>query len=66
MEISKNTKLEIAVEVMASKIASTLQAGYSTDSKEIQALMKEREEMYKGNENVIEKIIRDYRVEKNA
>lgn len=61
MKISRNTKLEIAVEVMASKIADTLESGHSEESTEMKKLMEEREEMYRGNEEVIEKIIKEYR-----
>ncbi len=55
-----NTKLEIAVEILATKISNTLEKGYSEDSREIKELIKDRDEMYKGNLSIIEKIITKY------
>lgn len=55
-----NTKLEVAVEILAAKIALSFFEGYKADSEKMVNLSAEREEMYKGNEIVIEKIIRDY------
>ena len=57
MEISFNTKLEIAVEILATKIANVSNV---RNINQMQQLLKEREEMYKGNLEVIEKIIREY------
>ncbi len=54
-EMSANTKLEIAVEIMAAKIAKT-----SRQKKNISKLLEERNEMYKGNEAIINKIIQEY------
>ena len=59
-EMCLNTKLEIAVEILATKISNTLEKGYSEDSSEIRELIKERDEMYKGNLSIIEKIITKY------
>ena len=59
-EMCLNTKLEIAVEILAAKISNTLEKGYSEDSSEIRELIKERDEMYKGNLSIIEKIITKY------
>lgn len=58
--MNANTKLEIAVEIMAAKIAKTSKEGYEVDSEKIKKLIKEREEMYKGNLRVIDKIIQEY------
>lgn len=58
--MNDNTKLEIAVEIMAATIAMYSKKGYDIDSEEMQTLAKEREEMYKGNAEVIDKIINVY------
>lgn len=59
MQVSLNTKLEVAVEILATKIAITSRQPYNTDT-EIKRLLKERDEMYKGNIEVIGKIIKEY------
>ena len=58
--ISQNTKLEIAVEIMAAKIAKTTKEGYTINDEKMQQLIKERNEMYIGNEDIINKIIKEY------
>ena len=58
--ISQNTKLEIAVEIMAAKIAKTSKEGYTINDEKMQQLIKERHEMYIGNEDIINKIIKEY------
>lgn len=58
--ISQNTKLEIAVEIMAAKIAKTSKEGYTINDEKMQQLIKERNEMYIGNEGIINKIIKEY------
>lgn len=58
--ISQNTKLEIAVEIMAAKIAKTSKGGYTINDEKMQQLIKERNEMYIGNEDIINKIIKEY------
>ena len=55
-----NTKLEIAVGIMAAKIAKCYRQGFDSESKEIRNLMNERDEMYKGNEEIVNKIIKVY------
>ncbi len=60
MEMSLNTKLEVAVEIISAKIASLSNAGYSVDNKEMQLLLTERDKMYAGDEDVINKIITVY------
>ena len=42
--ISQNTKLEIAVEIMAAKIAKTSKEGYTINDEKMQQLIKERNE----------------------
>lgn len=58
--ISPNTKLEIAVEVIATKIAKVLSAGYTVKEEKMQKLIEERNQMYQGNEQVIDKIIKEF------
>ena len=58
--ISLNTKLEIAVEVMAAQIAAFSKKGFTVQDKEMQDLLKERNQMYQGEERVIEAIIQRY------
>ena len=58
--ISQNTKLEIAVEIMAAKIAKTSKEGYTINDEKMQQLIKERNEMYIGNEDIINKTIKEY------
>lgn len=61
--MSDNTKLEIAVEIMATTIAMYSQKGYTAKSDEMQNFIEERYEMYKGNEKIIDKIIKKYGTE---
>lgn len=58
--MNNNTKLEIAVEIIAPQIAMCAKNGYTLKSREMQTLIKERNEMYKGNKMVIDKIIKLY------
>ena len=60
MEMSLNTKLEIAVEVISAKIVNLSNEGYNETNEEMQVLLKERSQMYSGNEEVIDKIINIY------
>ena len=59
-DISKNTKLEIAVEIMAAKIAKASKEGYTVNDEEMKQLIDERNKMYIGNEYIIDKIINEY------
>ena len=59
-KMSKNTKLEVALEILSSKIAGMSKNGLTTNSKEMQQLLQERQEMYNGNEQIIDKIIKEY------
>lgn len=59
-DMNLNTKLEVAVEILAAKIAKTSKEGYSIEDQKIQILLNEREEMYKGNNIIIDKIINEY------
>ena len=55
--MNSNTNLEIAVEIIANKIAK---AARENDEK-IDQYLKEREEMYNGNDKIINKILEEYR-----
>lgn len=55
-----NTKLEVAIEIMAAKIASASKKGLTTKDKEMQILLQERENLYSGDEVTINKIIDIY------
>ena len=56
--MNANTKLEIAVEIMAAKIAKTSREENSEDK--LKKLLNEKTRMYQGDEEVIEKIINIY------
>ena len=58
--MNDNTKLEVAIEIMASKIAKVVQEGYDVDSKEMRELLEEKEKMYKCDKEIINKIINVY------
>lgn len=58
-----NIKLEVAVEILATKIAMHSMKGYNVEDEEMKRMIKEREEMYKGNEIIIDKIIKEYGTE---
>lgn len=60
MEMSLNTKLEIAIEIISAKIASLSNAGYTIENEEMRVLLQERDELYTGNEEIIDKIISVY------
>ena len=55
--MNANTKLEVAVEILASKIAQMSEEGVKAGNKEILNLLKEREKMYSGDDETINKII---------
>lgn len=61
--MNDNTKLEIAIEIMAAKIAMCTKNGSTLKSREMQTLINERDEMYKGNEVIIDKIVKLYGTE---
>ena len=58
--MNDNIKLEVAIEIMASKIARMTQKGYTIEDEELISLLKEKEQMYRGNKEVINKIIEQY------
>ena len=57
---SENTKLEVALEILAAKIAKTSKDGFGINDKEMLDLLDERKKMYSGDMDVIEKIIKVY------
>lgn len=57
---NENIRLEVAIEVMASKIASMSRAGYDIDSPEMKQLMEEKKKMYECDKEVIDKILNVY------
>ena len=59
-DMSRNTKLEIAVEIMAAKIAKMSREGYTAEDDKMKKLIDERNKMYIGEEDVIDKIITEY------
>ena len=61
--MNRNTKLEIAIEIMAAKIAKTSREVIDPEDEIIKKLLDERVEMYQGNEEIIEKIINIYGAE---
>lgn len=60
MKMSLNTKLEVALEVISSKIADVSRKGYTVNDKEMQILLEEKSKLYAGNEEVLDKIINVY------
>lgn len=58
--MSDNIKLEVAVEIMASKIAQMTRQGYTLNDKEMQDILEEKRQMYNFNMEVIDKIINVY------
>lgn len=60
MSNNDNVRLEVAIEIMASKIADMTRKGYTVESDEIKQLLKEKNEMYKGNDKIIDKILEFY------
>ncbi len=59
-KMSANTKLEVAVEILAAKIAKVSNNSNCVNNDELLTLLKERDEMYKGNMEIIDKIINLY------
>lgn len=58
--MNDNIKLEVAIEIMAAKIADMTRKGYAINSEEMKKLLKEKEEMYNCNMEVINKILNVY------
>ena len=58
--MNQNTKLEIAIEIMAAKIAKTSREGIEPEDEKMKILLDERFKMYQGDEEIINKIIDIY------
>lgn len=60
-----HNKLNIAIALLTNRIVETMKKQEENNSKnlneELDILLQEREELYKGNEEVIEKIIKEYK-----
>ncbi|MCL2860452.1 MAG: hypothetical protein FWF46_07905 [Oscillospiraceae bacterium] len=60
LTMSINTKLEVAVEILAAKIAIVFGEGYTVNDEKMKSLLKEREKLYSCDEEIIDKIISVY------
>lgn len=60
MIMNENTKLEIAVEVMAAKIAKASREGIGPEDERMKQLLEEKIKMYQGNQETLDKIINVY------
>ena len=58
--MNDNIKLEVAIEIMASKIAKTSKQGYDINSNEMKLLLEEKEKMYNCDMDTRDKIINVY------
>lgn len=58
--MNDNVKLEVAIEIMASKIADMTRKGYDLDSEEMKKLLEEKKEMYQCKKEVLDKILNVY------
>lgn len=58
--MNNNIKLEVAIEVMASKIAQMNRDGYDIESKEMKQLLEEKKKLYDCDMETIDKIINVY------
>ena len=55
--MNDNVKLDVAIEIISTKIAMAMD---KKDSQETERLLKEREELYLGNWDVINKVLNEY------
>lgn len=60
LKINLNTKVEVAIEIIASKIAEASRKGLTSKDDEMLKLLKERDGVYKGDVIVIDKILNIY------
>ena len=58
--MEQNIKLEVAIEIIASKIAEASREGYTVNSEKMKLLLEEQKQVYKCNYNVIEKVLNVY------
>ena len=59
-KMSENTKIEVALEILANKIAKTSNQGYASNSEEMLKLLSERQKLYAGDREILDKIIDNY------
>lgn len=55
-----NTKLEVALDIMAAKIALESQRGNTPDTEIMRNLQEEKKKMYQCDEEILDKIIHVY------
>ena len=55
--MNENVKLDIAIEIMSTKIADAIN---KRDAEEVKTLLEEREQLYLGNWEIINKILDEY------
>lgn len=55
-----NTDIEIAIEIIAAKIATHSRAINNTIDDEMKKILKERDKVYMGNEETIKKVLSVY------
>lgn len=58
--MNDNIKLEVAIEIMASKIAQMNRDGYDINSDEMKQLLEEKKKLYECDMEIIDKIINIY------
>ena len=58
--MNDNIKLEVAIEIMASKIAQMNRDGYDVNSDEMKLLLEEKTKLYNCDMEIIDKIINIY------
>ena len=58
--MNNNIKLEVAIEIMASKIAQINRDGYDINSNEMKQLLEEKKKLYDCDMEIIDKIINVY------
>ena len=58
--MNNNIKLEVAIEIMASKIAQMNRDGYDINSNEMKQLLEEKKKLYDCDMEIIDKIINVY------
>ena len=58
--MNDNTKIEIAVEIMAAKIAMTSRENTPDKEEKLEKLLEERTKVYQYDEEIIDKVINVY------
>lgn len=58
--MDKEIKMELALDIISSKIVNSIKAGWDVDGAEFNLLLFEKEQVYAFNEPVIDKIINVY------